>query len=213
MYKNKTLLRRLLPWLIGIAALAALIIFVFVPIYSPRETNFGRESHVVSYDGDGKPIILENNALKFEMDAGTSQFTVTNKANGQTWYSNPPDAESDPIAGGVNKEFLSSTVTITYTNSGGENELNNYRYSIVNQNYQITRPDDSSVRVDYAIGKIERHYMIPTAITEEDYKEITGRMSKGDKKKVSTYYTLMTAERPSRVSSPEKFGSSSLISR
>ena len=31
MYKNKTLLRRLLPWLIGIAALAALIIFVFVP--------------------------------------------------------------------------------------------------------------------------------------------------------------------------------------
>ena len=58
MYKNKTLLRRLLPWLIGIAALAALIIFVFVPIYSPRETNFGRESHVVSYDGDGKPIIL-----------------------------------------------------------------------------------------------------------------------------------------------------------
>jgi hypothetical protein len=204
MKRNKSILRRLLPWLIGIAALAALVLFVFVPIYSPREVNFGRESHVVNYNGDGKPIVLENDALKFEMDGGTSQFTVTNKANGQIWYSNPTDAENDPIAGGVNKEFLSSTVTITYTNSGGENELNNYRYSIVNQNYQITQPDDSSVRVDYAIGKIERQYMIPTAITEENYKEITGRMSKGDKKKVSTYYTMMTPDKLEKAENKEE---------
>ena len=204
MNRNKSILRRLIPWLIIAAALAALIIFVFVPIYSARETDFGRESHVVSYEGDGQPVILENNALKFEMDAGTSRFTVTNKANGQVWYSNPPDAESDPIAGGVNKEFLSSTMTITYTNTGGENELNNSRYSIANRNYQITRPDDGTVRVDYAIGRIERQYMIPTAITEEHYKEITGRMSKGDKKKVSTYYTLMTAEKLDKAENREE---------
>ena len=123
MKRNKSILRRLLPWLIGIAALAALILFVFVPIYSPREVNFGRESHVVNYDGDGKPIVLENDALKFEMDGGTSQFTVTNKANGQVWYSNATDAENDPIAGGVNKEFLSSTVTITYTHATKGTEI------------------------------------------------------------------------------------------
>lgn len=195
MKRKKIIFRRMIPWLIGIAALASLILFVFVPIYSEREISFGRKSHVINYEGNEKPVILENDELRFEMDPGTSQFTITNKDNGQVWYSNPLDAENDPIAGGVNKEFLSSTITITYANTGGENELNNYRYSIANRNYQITQPDDNTICVDYAIGKIERHYMIPTAITEEHYKEITSRMSKGDRNKVSKYYSLMTAEK------------------
>ena len=201
---KKSVIRRLLPWLIGLAALAALVIFVFVPIYSEREETVGRESHVVMYEGDDKPVVLENDALVFEMDAVTSQFRITNRANGQVWYSNPPEAEKDPVAGGVNKEFLSSTVTITYTNSGGETELNNYRYSIVNRNFQITKLDDASLRVDYAIGKIERHYMIPTAITEEHYQEITSRMSKMDKKKVAAYYSLMDEKKLGKAENREE---------
>lgn len=204
MRKKKSIIRRLLPWLIGILALTALIVFVFVPIYSVRDTSTGRDTRVINYDGDQKPIIIENQALRFEMDGKTSQFQVLNKANGQIWYSNPPDAEKDPIAGGVNKEFLSSTMTITYTNTGGEMELNNYRYSIANQNYQITRVDDHTIRVDYAIGKIERNYMIPSAITEEHYKEITGRMSSGDKKKVATYYSLMDEKKLKKADNQEE---------
>ena len=199
MQKKKSIIRRLIPWLIGLLALAALVVFVFVPIYSEKEVSTGRDPHVINYDGDGKPVVLETEALLFEMDSNTSQFRITNKANGQVWYSNPTDAQQDPIAGGVNKEFLSSTITITYTNAGGENELNNYRYSIVNRNYQITKLDDCTVRVDYAIGKIERTYMLPIAITEADYKEVTGRMSKGDKKKVSTYYSLMDQKKLSEA--------------
>ena len=204
MNRNKSLLRRLLPWLILLVALAALIIFVFVPIYSEQDPSSGRDPHVINYSGDEKPVVIENDALLMEMDPATSQFKVTNKANGQTWLSNPENAQEDPVAGGVNKEFLSATMTITYTNSGGENELNNYRYSIVNRNYEITRVDDATIRVDYAIGKIERIYMIPTAITKEHYKEITDRMSKADKKKVSSFYTLMDAKKLAKADNKEE---------
>ena len=52
------------------------------------------------YNADKQPqsYILENNAIKFELDPATTQFTVTQKSTGKVWYSNPPAAKSDPIA-------------------------------------------------------------------------------------------------------------------
>ena len=193
MNRNKSTFRRLLPWLILLLAVAALVIFVFIPIFSEKDRSTGREPYVLTYEGDSKPITIENDALKLEMDGGTTHFTLTNKANGQVWESNPSDAASDSIAGGSNKDFLSATLVISYSNPNKkerEKVFDNYRNSIVNGNYKITRIDDSSIRVDYAIGEIERVYMIPTAITKEHYDDVLSRMSGGDKKKIKTYYVL-----------------------
>ncbi len=187
---KKRIIRRLIVWLVAIAALAALVVFVFVPIYSEKEVSSGREPHLVFYEGDGKPVIIENDRLSLEMDGSTTQFTLSDKSTGKVWYSNPPTRNEDPIAHGVNSDFLSSTLTLTYTVAGNETELNNYRYSMVNQNYNITKENDTTIRVEYAIGKIERTYHIPIAIPAERYKELTGQMSGGDKKKVASFYVL-----------------------
>ena len=40
--RKKSILQRLLPWIIALVALAALIVFVFVPIYTREERSFGR---------------------------------------------------------------------------------------------------------------------------------------------------------------------------
>ena len=45
MKKKKSLILRLLPWLIVLAAIAALVIFVFVPIYSQKVTNMKQRKH------------------------------------------------------------------------------------------------------------------------------------------------------------------------
>ncbi len=201
---RKPLILRLLPWLIALAALAALIAFVFVPIYSQKEETMGEPPQVVSFEGKAEPVILENDRLLFEMDAGTTQFSITDKASGKVWYSNPQNRESDPIALGINKEVLSSTLNVTYTTSGGEIELNNYTYSIINQNYEIEKPDDTSVRVNYAIGRIEKIYILPTAITVERYKDFTGKMSKKNSKVVSSSYTLYEPEKLDKKENKEE---------
>ena len=41
--RKKSIIRRLIPWIIVLAALAALIVFVFVPLYSGEEKTFGRD--------------------------------------------------------------------------------------------------------------------------------------------------------------------------
>ena len=124
------------------------------------------------------------------MDAATTQFKITSKDSGKVWYSNPEGRENDPIAHGVNSDLLSSTLNLTYTVAGNETELNNYRYSMANQNFNIYKEDEQTIRIEYAIGHIERTYTIPLAITVERYKEFTGKMSGGDKKKVSSFYSL-----------------------
>ena len=50
--RKKSLIRRLIPWIIALVALAALIIFVFIPLYSVEEKTFGRETEVYYYDGN-----------------------------------------------------------------------------------------------------------------------------------------------------------------
>lgn len=201
---KKKFIRNLIVWLVAIAALAALIIFVFIPIYSEREVSSGREPHLIFYEGDGAPVLIENDKLSLELDGATTQFKVTDKANGKVWYSNPPKRDSDPIAHGVNSDFLSSTLTLTYTISGNETELNNYRYSMVNQNYNIIKENDTTIRIEYAIGKIERTFYIPIAIPEERYKELTSEMSGGDKKKVSSFYTLYDEKKLAKADNLEE---------
>ena len=204
MKKRRPLILRLLPWLIVLAAIAALVIFVFVPIYSQKDASFGEDPIIYSYEGKTDPIVLENGNLSFEMDAETTQFKVTDQKTGKTWYSNPPRRDSDPIAVGNNKDLLSSTLNITYTVSGGEIELNNYTYSMINRNYQITQPDPLSVRVDYSIGKIEKTYIIPQAMTVERFEAFTGGMSKKNKKQVTGNYSLYEPEKLDKKENKEE---------
>ena len=197
--KNSHIIRNLIILLIILAALAALVFFVFVPIYTEKESTFGEDPVVYGYDGDGKAIVLENDRLLLELDPATTRFQITDKANGKIWYSNPQDADNDPIALSSNKDKLFSTFDITYTTDGGEVTLNNYAYCQQNQTYTISQPDKDSIRIDYAIGKIEREFLIPTFITKERYTQFTDNMKKATKKKVSSNYTLIEPDKLNKV--------------
>lgn len=190
MKSKKSILPKLIILFVILAAIAALVLFVFIPIFTQQETTYGEEPEIFSYTGDGKPLTMESERLLFEMDPTTTQFRVTDKKNGKVWFSNPEDRDKDPIALTLNKDALSSTFNVTYTNSSGEVELNNYTYSMQNQTFDVILQEDGSIRVDYAIGQIEREFMIPTVITKERYEEFSEKMSKKTRKKVGSNYSL-----------------------
>ena len=115
MYRQKSLIRRLIPWLIAAAVLACLIIFVFVPIYSQKEELNEEQPVIAYYEGNEKALTMENEDLVFTMDPMTTRFQVVEKATGRTWDSTPKDADKDPIALTANKEALGATLLIGYT--------------------------------------------------------------------------------------------------
>ena len=193
--KRKSILRILLPWLIGLALAAALVVFVGIPLYGPKEES-KLEPPVISFYEDGKQTLtMESDSLLFEMDAETTHFKLTEKATGREWLSNPADAAKDSIAVSTNKAVLQSTMIVTYSSSSGTIDFNNYQYSIENGNYTLHQQEDGSIRVDYSVGKIEKIYLLPTATTVERMDSFTSEMSKKDVKKVKNVYTLYKPEK------------------
>ena len=187
--KEKTVLQRLIPWLIALVLIALLVIFVGIPLYAPQKTE-AVNPPVVSYYEDGKQTLtMENDKLLFEMNAETTQFTVTEKASGRVWRSNPENASSDPVAGAKNKNVLQSTMIVTYSSSSGTIDFNNYEYSIENGTYSVSQDADGAVRVVYSVGQIEKIYLIPNVISVERYNTFTKAMGK-DARKVTNNYTL-----------------------
>ena len=92
MRRKKSLLLRMIPWIIMIAAIAALIVFVGIPLYGQQETETENPPVMSYYDGDENPMIMENDHLVFEMDAKTTGFSITEKDTGRIWKSTPENA-------------------------------------------------------------------------------------------------------------------------
>ncbi len=214
--KKKSILRKILPWVIAVALLAALVIFVGIPLYSQKDEQTTPLPHVTYFEGKAETITLENDALKFELDTGTTQFKVTEKQNGHEWTSIPDNAASDPVAKSsqANLYALQSTLLMTYTDRDkgtADIAFNNYQRSIMNGTYEIGEVTDNSVEVIYSIGDISKIYLMPYAITEERYQLFTEKMkselglSKSKlNSKVGNIYNIYSPETLATKSDAEK---------
>lgn len=191
--RKKSILRQLIPWIIAIVLIAGAA-FVLNKIYTSPGKSFARETKIIYFEGDGKPLTMENEKLLFEMDGATSQFKVTNKDTGKVWFSNPENRENDKIARGTTLEYLSSTLNVSYYNDITKTEMNNFTGSIKNQSFEILQEEDGSIRVNYSLGKnAGKRYIIPNAMTMERYSEIMEKMGgekSKDAKKFKNHYSL-----------------------
>ncbi len=115
-------------------------------------------------------MTISNDKLKLELDTKTTKFTLTDKF-GNTWTSNPPLSDSK-------HPESESLIMITYMDSRGtRNEFNSYTDSVQRSNYCIREGEDGqSLFLDYTIGKVERLYKIPQAITEAQFNDLISRL-------------------------------------
>jgi len=138
---------------------------------------------------------LENEHLLFEMDADSTQFTLTNKADGQVWRSIPEGADQDPQALAGMKNLLQSTLALTYSTTNGVRTLyDSYEYAIKNQVYEIVA-DGDHIRVDYTLGRIARAYFIPSVIAVGKMDGFLDQLTKAQKRKVLDSYRKHDPER------------------
>ncbi len=202
--KKKSILRRLIPWLVALALIAALIIFVGIPLYGTPEKQSDNPPVISYYEGGKQTLAMENDSLLFELDAATTQFRLTEKNTGRVWLSNPADAAQDKLAIAANKAILQSTLIVTYSSASGVIDFNNFTYSIENGTYSVAQEEDGSISVTYSVGRIEKIYILPTAITVERFNAFVDTMSKKDAKKVKNVYTLYKPEKVATMDNREE---------
>ena len=91
-----------------------ILVGVFVVINYQNKPEEEEIIEIHAYAGDDKPIVMENEALKFTMDPSSTQFTVEVKDSHKIWYSNPEGAENDAAALPEEKNKLQSPLLISY---------------------------------------------------------------------------------------------------
>lgn len=191
--KNKfltALKAKLKDFLVPIIFLAVVGIGALVLVLITKDEAEEGQIPIHKYEGDGKELVLENNKLKFVMDAATTQFSVTNKQSGAVWYSNPDEdaVSADSLALPAIKSQLRSTLLMTYsTDRALDTLLDNYEYSIANQLYEIEAGDDY-IKVMYSIGRVQKEYIIPQVIPAARMEELTAAMDSSFSKFVRDYY-------------------------
>lgn len=194
MKKDKSLnkneiIKKLKSMAVPVIGLLVIVAFILVITLYKGEEEEPEIIEVNSYTGESMdPIIMENDALKFEMNPETTQFSLTVKDTGKVWYSTPQDAQEDPLALAAEKDKLESTLLITYSNiSGIDMMFSSYGYSIKKGIYDIETGNDY-VKVKYSIGDMEKEFMIPPVIRESDMDVLMEKMGKNNAIMVQDYY-------------------------
>lgn len=180
----KQLKSMIVPVIICLVILAG----IFVVITYQNNEEPAEIIRLNGYEGEENTIVVENDAIKFEMDPATTQFAVTVKETGKVWRSNPEDGANDPIAQASEKGRLQSTLSIVWsTKNGVDAEYNNYDYGIKNGLYDI-ETGENYVKVKYSIGDVDREYYIPPVTTEEKLEYWFSQMESNDATLIKEYY-------------------------
>ncbi len=191
--KRRKLIKRVIWGAVLLLALAALFYFVILPLFAGDSNVEDGGVRVYAFnESESLPLYtLENEDLKLELDPKTTHFTITQKSNGHVWYSNPPEADQDPIALPADIASLKSTLSLVYSTANGVNtNFYNYTYSIEKGIYEIEQVEDALI-VRYSLGKVSKTYVVPQAITEARMNEYLANMTSRESKDVKEYFRLV----------------------
>lgn len=137
----------------------------------------------------GMTLAAKNASLELYFDEKTCAFAVADVATRATWFSNPPNADQDPLAAGENRDRLKSQLYVTYYTRFGQLQTRTSYASAVSFGSFKTRRIPNGFRVDYLITDNVRIWIIPRAISEQRFTEwFTKRMDKQKLGLLKYYY-------------------------
>ncbi len=135
--------------------------------------------------------VAENDSLAMYIDEEETDVAVVVKATGDVWYSNPPDAEDDPIASDYNRRQLKSQIQLQYYNESVQlNLMDNYSDSVQYGAFEIQYLTDG-VSILYHLGTAGSQRILPEVISVERLEEFASRLDSSDSKKLLRNYTKL----------------------
>lgn len=199
------LLQKILLGVLGVVVLAVLIWFAYYLFHyylydgykqylTGYETEAGSDFHAVkdsSKDVEGMELVAENTTLKLYASPDTGDVAVYDKRSGVTTYSNPVDADEDPIANNTNKNYLKSQFVINYYNAA--KAMGTYdSYSMAVEKGQIQAQSiDNGVRFIYTLGDFSTNTtgIVPIYLDKNKLEEICGKIDETAQTNMRRYYS------------------------
>lgn len=203
------LLQKILLGVLGVVVLGVLIWFAYYMFHyylyddykqylNGYETETGTDFHSLkdsSKDVEGMELVAENGNLKLYASPESGNVAVYDKRNGVTTYSNPVDADSDPIANNTNKNYLKSQFVINYYNAA--KAMGTYdSYSMAVEKGQLQAQSiDNGVRFIYTLGDFSTNTtgIVPLYLSQSKLDEICGLLDETGVTNMRRYYSTEDA--------------------
>ena len=123
-------------------------------------------------------LVAENGNLKLYASPESGNVAVYDKRSGVTTYSNPVNADEDPIANNTNKNYLKSQFVINYYNAA--KAMGTYEsYSMAVEKGQLQAQSiDKGVRFIYTLGDFSTNTtgIVPLYLDKNKLEEICGKI-------------------------------------
>lgn len=199
------LLQKILLGVLGVVVLAVLIWFAYYMFHyylyddykqylNGYETEMGTDFHSLkdsSKDVDNMELVAENGNLKLYASPESGNVAVYDKRSGVTTYSNPVNADEDPIANNTNKNYLKSQFVINYYNAA--KAMGTYdSYSMAVEKGQLQAQSiDNGVRFIYTLGDFSTNTtgIVPLYLDKNKLEEICGKIDETAQTNMRRYYS------------------------
>ncbi len=133
-------------------------------------------------------LYAESSTLELYVNEGTGYFAVKNKDTGYCWWSNPYNADSDPIAAGTNLAGLKSALCIegrkVNDTDHSKTDLKSFADVMKNGTYTLEKVDNgfkctlqfknAGLTVPYYVTLVDDYFEVSVAVDEIIEEELLG---------------------------------------
>ncbi len=130
----------------------------------------------------GFALVAENDLLKLYANQKTGEVAIHDLRNGQTVYSNPPEANNDKIANKTNKNYLKSQFFIKYFNASLSTGSYDSFSKCVDLDNVTAESIPDGVRFIYEVGDEVDVYLVPSMLSDARYQELYSQVDKSVQK-------------------------------
>lgn len=135
-------------------------------------------------------LVTESDDLQLYLNEDTTDVAVRDKRTGEITFAVPPEADDDPVANAVNKDYLKSHLIINYFNaSRTEGIYDSWSMSVEREQFSYEKIENG-LRVIYELGDFSNATgIVPQYMSEEKFEEIAAVLSETDAAAFGRYYT------------------------
>lgn len=135
-------------------------------------------------------LVTETDVLEMYLNEATTDVAILDKRTGVVTYAVPPEAENDPVANGVNKNYLRSHIIVHYFNAARTEGIYDSWSMAVERGQFTFEGIENGLRVIYELGNFANSTgIVPQYLTEEKFAQLAALLPEEDAQALGRYYS------------------------
>lgn len=138
-------------------------------------------------------LVTENEYLKLYTNVETAEIAIYDKRNGEITYSNPVEADEDPIANQTNRNYLKSQFILDYYNASRAPGTFDSYSACVELGQVSVKAIENGIRYTYKVGSVSHSTgIVPKYLRPATLQNVLNALPEGEATELAGYFREST---------------------